>query len=202
MCFCGSFCLLRFHLCPDAPPNFHCVVTRATIRRKRESHIFLFDKSTYVVFQWWSYLIYQTAGVQTVFPEFLVCLTLYKILCRFRLWSRQGCLKKNIWQVLSSFRKRALHPFCFLSCLCRHCSYGLASSGQVCEWTQVLFQWYLYSSRYVWYGRVCCVNTKMGRTPTDSGGLRLVIMHNHKNEEEGKIWRRKLEVKYSKVGYL
>ena len=104
--------------------------------------------------------------------------------------------EKNIWQVLSSFRKRALHPFCFLSCLCRHCSYGLASSGQVCEWTQVLFQWYLYSSRYVWYGRVCCVNTKMGRTPTDSGGLRLVIMHNHQNEEERKIWKRKLEVKY------
>ena len=107
MCFCASFCLLSFHLCPDAPPNFHCVVTRATIRRKRESHIFLFDKSTYVVFQWWSYLIYHTAGVQTVFPEFLVYLTLYKILCRFRLWSRQGCLKKTYdrcWAVLESVR--------------------------------------------------------------------------------------------------
>ena len=35
-------------------------------------------------------------------------------------------------------------------------------------------------------GMVKCVNTKMGRTPTGSGCLRLVIMHNLKNEEERK----------------
>ena len=45
-------------------------------------------------------------------------------------------------------------------------------------------------------GMAECVNTKMGRTPTDSGGLRLVIMHNHKNEEERKIRKRKLVVKH------
>ena len=60
----------------------------------------------------------------------------------------------------------------------------------------------------VWYGQVglvnCmvkCVNTKMGRTPTGSGCLRLVIMHNLKNEEErkGNLLQRSRKIAFSSM---
>ena len=86
--------------------------------------------------------------------------------------------------------------------------YEMLSAGMLCYGTT---WWSVHAQRLVWFGvygkvglvncMVKCVNTKMGRTPTGSGCLRLVIMHNLKNEEErkGNLLQRSRKIAFSSM---